>query len=73
MLRGLPFSNVLGLWFGHSCTLLPALVVPKVPAPGSPPAPRVLPRSPVSLYDACMLMSGVRDARGAMLMQVNTR
>jgi hypothetical protein len=38
-------------------------VLPEVPAPESPLAPRVPPRSPASLYDAYMLMSGVRDAR----------
>jgi len=38
-------------------------VLPEVPVPVSPLAPRVPPRSPASLYDACMLMSGVRDAR----------
>ena len=53
--------------------LLPALVLPKAPAPESPPAPRVPPRSPASLYDACVLMNGVQDARGAILMQNKTR
>ena len=38
-------------------------VLPEVPAPESPLAPRVPPRSPASLYGASMLMSGVRDAR----------
>ena len=44
-------------------------VLPEVPAPESPLAPRVPPRSPVSLYDACVLMSGVRDARVAACMR----
>ena len=43
--------------------LLRVPVLPEVPAPGSPLAPRVPPRSPASLCDACMLMSGVRDVR----------
>ena len=73
MLRGLPFSNVLGMWSGHSCSSSPALVLPEVSTPGYPPAPWVPPHSPASLYDVCVLMSGVRDARGAMLMQVGTR
>ena len=38
-------------------------VLPEVPAPVSPRVPRVPLRSPASLYDAYMLMSGVRDAR----------
>ena len=58
---------------GTPAAPLRALVLPGVPAPGSAPAPRVPPRSPVSLYDACVLMSGVRDARDAMLMQVDIR
>jgi len=70
MLRGVPFSNVLCLWSGHSCS---SVVLPEVPAPGSPLAPRVPPCSPVSLYDACVLMSGVRDSWGAMFMQVVIR
>ena len=49
--------------------LLRVRVLPEVPAPGSPRAPRVPPHSPASLYDACVLMSGVRDARGVMLMR----
>ena len=48
---------------GTPAALLRALVLREVPAPGSPLAPRVPPRSPASLYDACVLMSGVRDAR----------
>ena len=53
-------------WVGDPDTpvaLLRVLVLPEVPAPRSPRAPRVPPRSPASLYDACVLMSGVRDAR----------
>ena len=67
MLRGLPFSNVLGLWSEHSYSSSPGS------GPGSPPAPRVPPRSPASLYDACVLMSGVRDAWGAMLVQMGPK
>ena len=63
MLRGLPFSNVLGLWSGHSCSSPSGSSPPGSSAPGFPPAPRVPPRSPASLYDACVLMSGVRGAR----------
>ena len=58
---------------GTPVALLQAPVLPEVPAPGSPLAPRVPPRSPASLYDARVLMSGVRDAWGAMLIQVDTR
>jgi hypothetical protein len=38
-------------------------VLPEVPAPEAPRVPRFPPRSPASLYDAYMLMRGVRDAR----------
>ena len=38
-------------------------MLPEVPAPEAPRVPRVPLRSPASLYDACVLMSGVRDAR----------
>ena len=58
---------------GTPAALLRAPVLPEVPAPGCPPVPRVPPRSPASLYGARMLMSGVRDAWGAMLMQVGNR
>jgi len=61
MLRGLPLSKVLGQWSGHSCSLLPARALPEVLAPMSLPVPRVPPCSPASLYDACVLMSGVQD------------
>jgi len=57
---------------GTPAALLRAPVLPEVPTPGSPLAPRVPPHSPASLYDACVLMSGVRDALGAMLMRENT-
>ena len=62
MLWGLPFWNVLGLWSAHFCSSPSGSGPPEVPAPGSPPAPRFPPRSPASLYDACVLMSGARDA-----------
>ena len=58
---------------GTRAALLRVLVLLEVPTPGSPPAPRVPPRSPASLYDACVLMSGVRDAWGEMLTRKNTR
>ena len=58
---------------GTPAALLLALVLLEVHDPGSPPAPRVPPRSPASLYDACVLMSGVRDASGAMLVQMGPR
>ena len=58
---------------GTPAAPLRVLTLLEVPAPVLPPAPRVPPRSPVSLYDACVLMSGVRDARGAMLMRDKTR
>ena len=73
MLRGLPFSNVLGRDPGTPAALLRALTLREVPAPVLPPAPRVPPCSPASLYDAWVLMSGVRDAQGAMLMQEDTK
>ena len=38
---------------GTLAALLRAMTLPEVPAP------RVPPRSPTSLYDACVLMSGV--------------
>ena len=38
-------------------------MLPEVPAPESPLAPRAPPRSRASLYDVCVLMSGVRDVR----------
>ena len=59
MLRGLPFSRC---WVGDPDTLAIPLrfpVLPEVPAPVSPRVPRVPLRSPASLYDAYMLMSGV--------------
>jgi len=52
MLQGLPLSKVLGLRSGHSIALFPALVLLEVPTLVPPPTPRVLPRSPASLYDA---------------------
>ena len=52
---------------------LRVLTLPELLARLLPPAPRVPPHSPASLYDACVLMSGVRDARGAMLMRDKTR
>ena len=58
---------------GTLAALLRVPVLLEVPTPGSPLAPRVPPRSFASLYDACVLMSGVRDARGEMLMRENTR
>ena len=58
---------------GTPADLLPALVLPEAPARVSPPAPQVPPHFPTSLYDAYVLMSGVQDACGVMLMQVNTR
>ena len=60
MLRGLPFSNVR---VGDPDTPAVPLRVPVLPEVPAPEAPRVPPRSPASLYDAYMLMSGVRDAR----------
>ena len=63
-------------WVDDPGTPVAPLRVPgflEAPAPESPLAPRVPPRSPASLYDVCVLMSGVRDARDAMLMQVGTR
>ena len=45
-------------------------VLPEVHAPESPLVLRVPPRSPASLYDACVLMSGVRDARVDACMKV---
>ena len=67
MLRGLPFSNCSVCGPGTPVALVRAPVLLEVPAP------RVPPRSPASLYDACVPMSGVRDAQGAMLIQVDTR
>ena len=63
MLRGLPFSNVLGRDPDTPAVPLRVPVLPEVPAPESPLAPRVPLHSPVSLYDACVLMSGVQNAR----------
>ena len=73
MLRGFLSQTCSACGPSTPAPLLLALVLPEVLAPGSPPAPRVPPHSSASLYDACVLMSGVRDARGAMLMQVGTR
>ena len=73
MLRGLPFSKCSACDSGTPAALLWALTPPEVPAPVLPPAPRVPPRSPASLYDACVLMNGVRDARGVMLMREDTK
>ena len=67
MFRGLLSQTCLACGPGTPAALLPALVLSEVPAPQVPS------RSPASLYNACVLMSGVQDARGAMLMQVNTR
>jgi len=58
---------------GTPADLLPARVLSEVPAPVPPPVHWAPPRSPTSLYDACVLMSGVQDARSAMLMQITTR
>ena len=72
MLRGLPFPNVLGLWSVHSCSSPSGSGPPESSCSWVSSYSSVPPHSPASLYDACVLMSGVRDARDAMLMQMKT-